>query len=397
MAPSQHSPERYENGVSPSGTGKPGKRYCSKPRSTEHDAASSTDVAIPSRHARAVAASNDARERRQLLARLEVRLAVGPAQVGERIERPAVLDRGQHVVHLAVVGRGVVDVVGDDDRQAELGREGRRFRHEPVVVGQEVVRELDEEAARGRPVAAPEQRRVALRDRPCPGPIADPQSTRDLPVATARQRDEPFVMLVEEGLAEPRHALGPGQVRARHEPRQAAPADRRAGEQHEMRSARPRADPAQVLLDRIAMPGEARALGAWPRWTAFRHDRFGGRGGRWRGSTAPALTPGRDDDTGRIGDGGIEQLDLRPDDAVEADLLGRAHESDRAVQAVAVGDGQPGQPDRRGPLDQLVRWRGPIEEREIGVGVELGVGDGGHVISGRGPACRGPASIEQTF
>ena len=133
-------------------------------------------------------------ERRQLVPRLEVRFAVGPAQVGERIERPAVLDRGQHVVHLAVVGRGVVDVVGDDDRQAELGREGRRFRHEPVVVGQEVVRELDEEAARGRPVAAPEQRRVPLRDRPGTRPdrrpAADARSPRpDSPTAPRGPRD----------------------------------------------------------------------------------------------------------------------------------------------------------------------------------------------------------------
>ncbi len=213
-------------------------------------------------------------ERRQLVARLEVRLAVRPAQVGERLERPAVLDRGEDVVQLTVVGRGVVDVVGDDDRQPELGGERRRLRHEPVVVGQEVMRELDEEAARGGIVATPEQRRVALRDRPRPRSIAHPQATRDLPVATARQRDEAFVMLVEEGLAEARHALGPGQVRARDEPRQAPPADRRAGQQHEMRAARPLADPAQVLLDRVAVAGQTGALGAGPGRTAFRDDRL---------------------------------------------------------------------------------------------------------------------------
>ena len=101
------------------------------------------------------------------------------------------------------------------------------------------------------------------------------------------------------------------------------------------------------------------------------------------------MTPRWDDHAGRVGDAGVEQLDLRPDDAVEADLLGRAHETDGAVEAVAVGDGQPGQADRRGPFDQLVRWRGPIEEREIGVGVELGVGDGRHGFSGRGPGLQG--------
>ena len=55
---------------------------------------------------RPVAGSKPAAEAaRQLLARLEVRLGVGPAQVGQRVERPAVLDRGQDVVELAVLGR----------------------------------------------------------------------------------------------------------------------------------------------------------------------------------------------------------------------------------------------------------------------------------------------------
>ena len=43
----------------PSGTGKPGKRYCSKPRSTEHDAASSTAVEIPAVQAAVAASPSD--------------------------------------------------------------------------------------------------------------------------------------------------------------------------------------------------------------------------------------------------------------------------------------------------------------------------------------------------
>ena len=87
-------------------------------------------------------------ERRQLVARLEERLGIGSTEIGQRVERPAVLDRGQDVVELAVVRGRVVDVVGDDDRQPELRGERHRFGDEPVVVGQQVVRELDEEAAR---------------------------------------------------------------------------------------------------------------------------------------------------------------------------------------------------------------------------------------------------------
>ena len=83
-------------------------------------------------------------------------------------------DRGQDVGQLAVLGAGVVGVVGDDDRESgRLGQSGR-LADEPVVVGEEMVRQLDEEAARGRAVATPEQRRVVLGDRAGPGQIAGP-------------------------------------------------------------------------------------------------------------------------------------------------------------------------------------------------------------------------------
>jgi hypothetical protein len=78
-------------------------------------------------------------QRRQRLAGFQVRLGVGAAQVGKRVERPAVLDRREDVVELAVLGRRVVDGIRDDDRQAQVGRQGRRLGNEPVVVGQQVV------------------------------------------------------------------------------------------------------------------------------------------------------------------------------------------------------------------------------------------------------------------
>ena len=120
---------------------------------------------MPSRQARAAAGSRVAAREQQLGAVGEVRLPVGTAQVGERVERPAVADRGEDVVELAVGGRGVVDVVGDDDREAEVRGEGRRLGHEPVVVGAAVVRQLEEEAARCRRVATTELAGIALGDR----------------------------------------------------------------------------------------------------------------------------------------------------------------------------------------------------------------------------------------
>ena len=74
---------------------------------------------------------------------------------------------------------------------------------------------------------------------------------------------------------------------------------------------------------------------------------------------------------------------------MQADGLGRADEADRAVQPGVVGDGQPGQPQLDGPLDQVVRGRGPIEEREVGVAVEFGVGVGATGRSGRMAGCLG--------
>ena len=53
---------------------------------------------------------------------------------------------------------------------------------EPVVVGKEVVRELDEEAAAGRSVATAEERRVAFDNGPGSGPITGHQPSGQFPV-----------------------------------------------------------------------------------------------------------------------------------------------------------------------------------------------------------------------
>ncbi len=114
------------------------------------------------------------RQRRELIAGLEVRLPVGAAQVGQRPDRAAVADGGDHVLELASLGQGVVDVIGDDHGEAELLGQAGRLGHEPVVVGQQVVLELEDEACRRDPVrrrprSRPSGRpteRSALDDRP---------------------------------------------------------------------------------------------------------------------------------------------------------------------------------------------------------------------------------------
>jgi hypothetical protein len=167
-----------------------------------------------------------------------------------------VADGGQHVGQLAIFGSGVVDVVGDHHRQAELLGEGRRFRDEPVVVGKEMVRQLHEEARGGRAIATAEQRCIPLRHRPGARPVASPQPARQFTLTATRQGRQAFGVRGEQCLAEAWDALGPDQVGPRDEPAQAPPANLRPSQEDQVRTTCPVPDPAQVLLDRIAMTGE---------------------------------------------------------------------------------------------------------------------------------------------
>jgi len=89
---------------------------------------------------------------------------------------------------------------------------------------------------------------------------------------------------------------------------------------------------------------------------------------------APPLAPGRDHGPARIRGGGIEELDLHADDRAEAGLLGCRCESDDAVEALVVRDREARQAELDRPLDEVLDRRGPVEEREVGVAVELGEG-----------------------
>ena len=127
----------------------------------------------------------------QLVGRLEVVLPVRPTQVGALVERQAVADGDQHIGQLAILRPRVVAVVGDHDRQPEpLGQVGRLDDQE-VVVGQEVVLQLQEEA--GSEAA---HRGIALgqttRHRVGPGTIAG-QEPPDLTVAASGERYQTLV------------------------------------------------------------------------------------------------------------------------------------------------------------------------------------------------------------
>ncbi len=292
-------------------------------------------------------------------------------------------DGGQHIGQLAVLGAGVVDIVGDHHRQPELIGKCRGLGDQPVVVRCQVVRQLDEEPAATRPVAPPVQRGIPFRHGPGARPVADPQAPDQFPVSAPGQGDQPLDVVGQERLAEARHALGPGHVRLRDEATQAAPACRRPGQQDEVRTSRALADPAQVFLDRLAMPGESRAPRSRPgRETIGRAWRRGRRAApavrRDPGTPPSPGTARRDHHAIRIRDGRIQQFDLHADDRMQADRLGGADEPDRAVEACVIRDGKTGQAQLNGPRHKVVRCGRSVEEREIRVTVELSVRDGCH-------------------
>jgi hypothetical protein len=96
-----------------------------------------------------------------------------------------------------------------------------------------------------------------------------------------------------------------------------------------------------------------------------------------------------DDDPGRIRDRRIEQLDLDTDDRMDPDRLGSRHEPDGAIQPGVVRDGERAETDLGGSLDEVVRRGRAVEEREVGVAVELGVGDLCHDSGPRSGGCLG--------
>ena len=69
----------------------------------------------------------------------------------------------------------------------------------------------------------------------------------------------------------------------------------------------------------------------------------------------------------------VLQIETRPDDELQPDLLGgevRAHD---AGKRVAVGDGERGQAQRLRLRDELLAMRGAAQEREVGRDLQLGV------------------------
>jgi hypothetical protein len=124
--------------------------------------------------------------------------------------------------------------------------------------------------------------------------------------------------------------------------------------------------------------------------------------------TAPTADgpPIGDDDPIGVRHDRVAELDLDPDDRPETGLLEGRRRPDDPVETLVIGDREAAQPELGRPLGQLVRGRCAIEEREVGMAVELGVGGHRRTRNDRtfvrfdvgdstipGPLARRPAAI----
>ena len=74
----------------------------------------------------------------------------------------------------------------------------------------------------------------------------------------------------------------------------------------------------------------------------------------------------------------VDEVDLAADDRLDPGLARGLVELDRAVHHAVVGEPERGLPERGGALDEAVDLRGAVEQRVLGVDVEVGAGGGGH-------------------
>jgi hypothetical protein len=180
-------------------------------------------------------------------------------------------------------------------------------------------------------------------------------------------------VLGEQGLVEPGHGLRPGEICPGNKAAQAPPAGVVAGEKDEVRPTLRFADPAVILLHRIAVARQASAVGSRPSRHALDRPAIEGRLVSEARSPRPGRrAPGRDDDAGGIRGRRVEQLDLDADDGMESHGPRCGREPDSTVEALVIRDCEPGQAELNGTLDQLVGRRRPVEEREVRVAMQLG-------------------------
>ena len=259
--------------------------------------------------ARAVEGLRDVREELRHLGRaLEVPLALGGEDPARAVERRVVADARHHVVELLVLLARVANAVRGEERKPQASREVDECRVAPLLFAQMVPLQLDVQPP-GEDPGEP------LEQRPRRVEAALPKRPRHWRLVPARRRVEPLRVR--------------GHLLERHR-RLALRLPERAGGD----------EPAEILVARAVLDEEREA-------------RKGGRKGRPYVSTlvgaglAPAL-----------------QSHLRPHQRPDARRLRRFPEPRRAVDAVALDEGDGRDLEPRGLFDEVLRQRRGVQKRE---------------------------------
>ena len=227
-----------------------------------------------------------------------------------RVEVVAGPDAEQHVVGLGLVLAHVVQVVGDDEREADLGRQPDQLLVEPLLFGHAVVLELEEEAVLAEDVAV------------LPGhlsgelPVVDLERLRDLAAQARREPDEPGAVPGEVLPVDPRLVVVAVEVGVGREPAEVLVAGPVLGEQDQ--------------VEGLAV-GLALLVGHRP-----------------------------------AGDVGLDA-----EDRLDALVLRRLVERDRAVERAVIGDRERIHAVLGRRVDQLRDPAEAVEKTELGVDVEV--------------------------
>ena len=242
-------------------------------------------------------------------ARLQEELIAGVAQALLVVDRLAGADAEQDVVRLVVALPQVVDVVGRDQRQVQLAGEREQALVDDLLLLDALVLHLEEEVARAEDVAQAGGR-LERRLR-----LLDLQRARHFAFQAAAQADQALRVLREQLLVDARPVVEAFGVAGRRQLDQVLPPLVRLGEQH------------QVIRLRLA----ARSC----RTAALR------------------------------------DVDLAAEDRLEAAIPRMVVEHHRREHVPVLGDRQRRHLQLHRFVEQLVDAAGAVEQRELGVQVEM--------------------------
>ena len=274
-----------------------------------------------------------------LLGALQVPLAVGGEQPAGLVEGGVMADRRQHVVQRLILTGSVAHAVGGEQGEAELAGEIDQRLVPVLLLAQAVALQLDVQAAveeMGQPL---EQ---------TPGGIDPPfgQLAGERPLVAAGQAVETRRVLGEQVPGDARLPLAPAARGGGHQLAEIAVAGLIGGQEGE-----PRLGVHRAVRTVIGRPGIGHQAE--------------------RAEARPFLPEARLVLQHHLG--AHQRLDPRP--------FRRLEEARRGIDAVGVHQRHGRQAQGRRPIDQVLRERGAVEEREGGGRVQLGVGRG----SGRTP------------